>query len=187
MANVVVFNTVSLDGFFTDVQGDMSWAHSPDEEWQRFTEENARGGGTLFMGRVTYDLMVRFWPTPAAARSFPAVAELMNSLQKVVFSRTLETVSWKNTRLAKGEPVAEVRKLKQESGNDMVILGSGSVVSQLTDAGLVDEYQFVLYPIILGKGRTMFEGVTKKLALELTRTRSFRNGNVLLCYKPLNA
>ena len=139
------------------------------------------------MGTVTYDLMVRFWPTPAAARSLPAVAERLNSLQKVVFSRTLEAVSWKNARLVKGEPVAEVRKLKQESSNDMVIPGSGSIVSQLTDAGLVDEYQFVQYPIILGKGRTMFEGVTKRPALEPTRTRSFRNGNVLLHYKPLKA
>jgi dihydrofolate reductase len=108
----------------------------------------------------------------------------MNSLPKVVFSRTLDKVLWNNTKLVKGDLAVEVRKLKQEPGKDMVILGSGTIVSQLAEDGLVDEYQIIVNPVVLGKGRTMFDGIKKKLTLELTKTRKFGNGNVLLCSEP---
>ena len=114
----------------------------------------------------------------------PAVAEGMNKLPKVVFSRTLDKASWNNTRLVKGDLATEVRKMKQEPGEDMVILGSGSIVSQLAQAGLIDEYQIVVKPVALGEGRTMFEGIKQKLSLKLTKTRAFTNGNVLLSYEP---
>jgi dihydrofolate reductase len=114
----------------------------------------------------------------------PIVAERMNKLEKVVFSRTLGKASWSNTRLVKGDMVAEIRKMKKDLGEDMVILGSGSVVSQLAQEGLIDIYQVVVNPIILGQGRTMFEGVKEKLNLKLTKTRTFGNGNVFLCYEP---
>jgi len=101
-----------------------------------------------------------------------------------VFSRTMDKASWNNTKLVKGDLAAEVRMLKQESGVGMVILGSGSIVSQLAQAGLIDSYQFVVNPIILGKGRTMFDGVKDKLNLKLTKTRAFGNGNVFVSYEP---
>ena len=116
MPKLVVYNSVSLDGYFTDANGDMSWAHKRDPEWQAFVSENASGGGQLLFGRVTYDLMASFWPTPLAAQSNPIVAERMNSLRKFVFSRTLDKASWSNTTLLKGDLAAEVRKLKQEPG-----------------------------------------------------------------------
>ena len=81
--------------------------------------------------------------------------------------------------------LAEIRKMKKELGKDMVILGSGNIVSQLTQEGLIDEFQVVVNPIILGKGRTMFDGIKEKLTLKLTKTRPFGNGNVLLCYEPM--
>jgi dihydrofolate reductase len=80
--------------------------------------------------------------------------------------------------------VAAIRKMKKEPGNDMVIMGSGSIVSQLTQQGLIDEYEVVVNPLVLGRGRTMFEGVKEKLNLKLIKTRSFSNGNVFLCYEP---
>jgi dihydrofolate reductase len=101
-----------------------------------------------------------------------------------VFSRTLDKVSWNNTRLAKGDLATEVRTMKQEPGEGMVILGSGSLVSQLAQAGLIDEYQIVVKPVALGEGRTMFEGLKQKLNLKLTKMRAFTNGNVLLSYEP---
>jgi len=115
----------------------------------------------------------------------PAVAERMNSLPKVVFSRTLHTATWNNTTLVKGDIAAEVREMKRQPGMDMAILGSGSIVSQLAQEHLIDEYQVVVTPVALGGGRTMFEGVKKRLPLKLTRTRAFANGNVLLCYEPI--
>ena len=184
MRKLVVFNTVTLDGYFTALNGDMSWAHSDDAEWNAFVADNAKGGGALVFGRITYELMIQYWPTPLAAQQNPAVAERMNNLSKIVFSRTLDTVSWNNTTLVKGDVAAEMRKLKQAPGEDMVILGSGSIVAQLAQAGLIDEFQIVVKPVVLGAGRTMFDGVKAKLTLKLTTSRTFGNGNVFLRYEP---
>ncbi|HKQ60159.1 MAG TPA: dihydrofolate reductase family protein [Candidatus Polarisedimenticolaceae bacterium] len=183
MQKLVAFDNVSLDGYFTDAKGDMSWAHQQDPEWTAFAAENAKSdGGTLLFGRKTYQMMERYWPSPQARQNAPDVAEGMNGMKKVVFSRTLDDVSWQNTRLMKGDLADEVRKLKKEPGDQIVILGSGTIVSQLTQEGLIDEYQIIVHPIVLGEGRTLFEGVEDKRPLKLTRTRSFKNGNVLMCY-----
>jgi dihydrofolate reductase len=183
MRKLIAFENTSLDGYFADKKNDMSWAHKHDPEWNAFASENARGGGLLLFGRITYDLMVSYWPTPMAAKNDPVLAERMNNLSKVVFSRTLERPSWNNARLVKDDMLDEVRRMKKESGDDMVILGSGSIVSQLTEEGLIDEYQIVVNPIVLGGGRTLFETVTRKLPLKLARTRAFGNGNVFLSYE----
>ena len=185
ITKLVVYNAMSLDGYFTDANGDMSWAHKRDPEWQAFVSENASGGGQLLFGRVTYDLMASFWPTPLAAQSNPIVVERMNNLRKFVFSTTLDKVAWHNTTLLKGDLSAEVRKLKQQPGPDIVIMGSGSIVAQLAEAGLIDEYQIVLNPLVVGNGRTLFEGVKRKLPMKLARSRAFGNGNVVLHYEPV--
>ena len=112
------------------------------------------------------------------------MAEGMNSSAKVVFSRKLDNVSWENTRLIKGNLADEVRKLKDEPGDHLVIMGSGSIISQLALENVIDEYQLVVNPIVLGTGRTIFEGIKEKLKLKLTSSREFSNGNVLLCYRP---
>jgi dihydrofolate reductase len=184
MPKIIVFNQVTLDGYFVDMNGDMSWAHKNDAEWNSFVADNAKGDATLLFGRITYELMAGFWPTAEAMKSMPVVAERMNALPKVVFSRTLDQASWNNTKLVKSDMVAAIRKMKKEPGNDMVIMGSGSIVSQLTQQGLIDEYEVVVNPLVLGRGRTMFEGVKEKLNLKLIKTRSFSNGNVFLCYEP---
>lgn len=186
MPRLVVFENVTLDGYFAGQNGDISWAHGDqkDPEFDEFVAENASGGGRLLLGRVTYDLMASYWPTPAAAQNDPDVAEGMNSLPKIVFSRTLEKTTWSNTTLKKGDLAGEVKKMRKEPGEHIAILGSGSIVSQLTKEGLIDEYQVVVHPVVLGTGRTMFDGIREKLPLKLTKTRAFGNGNVLLCYEP---
>jgi len=186
MRKLIAFEQVSLDGFFVDANGDMSWAHKQDPEWNEFAASNASGGdGALVFGRVTYEMMASFWPTPAAMQSFPVVAEGMNNMPKIVFSRTLDKASWMNTTLVKGDPASEVRKMKKDAGPDMAILGSGTIVSQLAQAGLIDELQIVVNPIVLGNGRTLFEGVKEKIALKRINTRAFGNGNVVLYYQPM--
>ena len=182
MRKLGVFNQVSLDGFFTDARGDMSWAHKHDPEWQSFTAENASGEVVLVFGRITYELMAGYWPTPAALEQNRAVAERMNALQKIVFSRSLESVSWTNTRLMQTDIVSATRELKTEPGPDLLIMGSGTIVSQLTEAGLIDEYQVVVNPIVLGDGRTMFSGIRDRREFHLDKARTFRNGNVVLWY-----
>jgi dihydrofolate reductase len=185
MRKLSVFNSVTLDGYFTDNNGDMSWAHQNDPEWNDFVAENAGGGGVLLFGRITYEMMASFWPTPAALEQMPEVAKGMNNAKKVVFSRTMDKASWENTNVVKGDIVAAVRKMKEEPGEPMVILGSGTIVSQFAQAGLIDEYQIALNPIVLGSGRTMFDGVKDKVRLKRTKERAFGNGNVFLCYERL--
>jgi len=185
MRNVKVFESVTLDGYFTSEDGDYSWAHegvAPDPEFDAFTNDNASGDGELAFGRVTYGLMEAFWPTEEAAKQMPAVAEGMNRMPKYVFSRSLDEVSWANTTILKGDPADEIRKLKAAPGADIVIMGSGTIVSQLTQAGLIDEYQFIVVPVVIGKGRTLFDGVTNKANLELVDSRTFKNGKVSLRY-----
>jgi len=186
MRRLVVFNSVTMDGYFSGKNGDLSWAKShEDPEWDAFVEENAKSGGVLIFGRITYQMMMSFWPTPTALKLYPIVAERMNKVPKIVFSQTLEKSSWNNTTLVAADPAAEMRKMKAEPGDDMAILGSGSIVAQLAETGLIDEYQIVVNPVVLGEGRTMFEGIKQKLALKLVKSRTFGNGNVLLCYEPV--
>lgn len=185
MRRLTVFNHVSLDGYFVDANGSMRWAKvADDSEWNEFVSENAKGGGTLLFGRVTYDLMNSYWPTPMAHEHMPAVAERMNSAPKVVFSRTMENATWNNTTLVKGDIAEQIRKMKKESGEGMVIMGSGSIIAQLAPEGVIDEYQVVVNPIVLGAGRTMFEGVKNLMGLKQKTARVFKNGNVYLCYEP---
>lgn len=187
MRRLIVFNSISLDGYFVDPKGDMSWAHNSSPEFDAFVEENAKGGGVLLFGRKTYDLMVSFWPTPMAAQAYPVVAERMNNLPKVVFSRTMDKPQWNNTKLVKDDIAGAIRRMKQESGVGMAIMGSGSIVARLALEGLIDEYQVVVIPVVLGGGRTMFEGLKEKLRLKLIKNRVFSNGNVFLCYEPAKA
>src|SRR5262252_3614238 len=108
MPKLMVFNSMSLDGFIADSQGDMSWAHKRDDEWNSFVAGNASGRGVLVVGRKTYDMMAGYWPTPMAAKNLPLVAKRMNELQKIVFSRTMEKAQWQNTTVAKGDLAEEV-------------------------------------------------------------------------------
>jgi dihydrofolate reductase len=185
MRRLGVFNHVTLDGYFASADGDYSWARggSDDAEFNAFVAENASGGGHLVLGRITYELMASFWPTPQAIQMMPVVAEGMNRMPKTVFSKTLNQASWSNSKLVKSDIASEIRKMKNEPGADMVILGSGSIVSQLAQERLIDEYQVVVNPVVLGNGRTMFEGVKEKLNLKLTKTRTFKNGKVFLSYE----
>jgi len=184
MARLSVFNQISLDGYICDMNGEMSWAHRDDPEWNQFTAENAGSGGQLVLGRITYELMAGFWPTAYAVEQMPEVAERMNSMPKLVFSRKLREAAWNNTRVFNGDIAAEVCRIKQESGPDMAILGSGSIVAQLATEGLIDEYQIVVVPTVLGTGKTMFAGIQEKINLKMIQVRTFANGNVLLRYEP---
>jgi dihydrofolate reductase len=186
MRKLVVFNHVSLDGYFVDANGSMNWAKMAerDKEWNDFVAENASGDGALVFGRKTYELMIQYWPTPMAAQHDPVVAERMNAMRKFVVSKALEKATWNNTTLLKGDVPAEIRKLKNEAGEGLCILGSGMLVARLAEEKLIDEFQVVVNPVALGKGRTMFEGAKEKIGLKLTKTRAFKNGCVYLCYEP---
>lgn len=180
MRKLRVFESISVDGYFTDANDEMDWAHAgrEDAEFAGWVSENASSGGELLFGRKTYQMMESYWPTPLAAEQMPEVAKGMNAAKKYVISRTIQP-TWKHTQLLEGDPVEAVRKLKQSSGGNIAVLGSGSIAALLGAAGLVDEYQFVIIPIALGGGRTVF---TKGGNLRLVESRSFRCGNVAVTY-----
>jgi dihydrofolate reductase len=184
MSKVIVFNMITLDGFFEGPNREIDW-HNVDEEFNDFAINQLNTVGTLIFGRVTYQLMAGYWPMPTSVRDDPIVAGLMNNIPKIVFSRTLETADWNNTRLVKGDMVQEVARLRQQPGKDIYIFGSGSLVSALGQHGLIDEYRVIVNPVILGKGNSMFKGLQDRLKLKLVRTRTFNSGNVLLVYEPL--
>jgi dihydrofolate reductase len=184
MRKLLAFESISLDGYFTGKSGDLSWAHAvaPDEEWNNFISGNAQGGGALVLGRVTYDMMASHWPSEQAKKSMPKVAEGMNRMTKYVFSKSMKSAQWSNTTILSGDPATEINKLKQQDGPGLTILGSGSIVSQLSQAELIDEYQLVVVAVALGTGRPLFEKMTKTIKLKLASSRAFKNGNVVLSY-----
>lgn len=182
MGKIGMFENVSIDGYFAGPNGEIDWFVG-DEETAQYAKDQAKSTATILFGRVTYELMASYWPTAEAMKNDPVVAEVMNSASKIVFSRTLDRVEWDNTRLVKGNIEEEISKLKQQPGNDMVILGSGSIVSALEQRGLIDEYSFMVNPIILGQGRSIFQGIKDRLHLKLLKTRTFKSGNVLLQYQ----
>jgi dihydrofolate reductase len=177
---------VSLAGYCCDPSGDMSFAHKPhdDAEWNRFVSGNASSGGTLLFGRTTYKMMAAWWPTPLAAQATPEVAAGMNAAEKVVFSRSLKSVDWANTTRVGDHVVGTVRRMKGEPGPDMAVVGSASLVTQLADAEEIDTLQIVVHPVALGAGRSICDGLTGRLNMELTNSRVFGNGTVVLWYTP---
>ena len=184
MRKVTVFNFITLNGYFQGPGGDISW-HPREEETATFSDEKSQQGSTLLFGRVTYQHMASFWPTPAAKQMQPVTADGMNKAEKIVFSRTLQKADWNNTRLIKEDLVTAVRQLKNEPGSDMTVLGSGSIVTQLADAGLIDGYGFMIDPVALGEGVPVFKGMKNKLELKLTYSKVFRSGVIMVTYEPI--
>ncbi len=183
MRRVIVANQLTVDGFFAGPNGELDWP-LVDEEFNEYALETLNSADALLFGRVTYQGMAAYWPSETAIRDDPVVADKMNNLPKIVFSKTLEKVEWKNSRLVKGDIAEEITRLKQQPGKDLVIFGSGSIVSTLTQLGLIDEYWILVHPIILGGGKPMFNGLTDRLKLKLLRTKTFGSGVVVLYYEP---
>lgn len=180
---------VTLDGFMSGPDCELDW------HFQCWTKEMGESlceqlsyADTILLGRITYKAMAKYWPSKAADMSFPredlSFADMMNRYNKIVFSKTLVTPEWNNSRLAKGNIADEIAQLKQQPGKDMIIYGSGKVVSFLMQFGLVDEYQLWVHPVLLGKGNSLFKGLHDKLNMKLFKTKTFSSGVVLLYYEP---
>jgi len=183
MRKVFLFNMTTLDGFFEGSNQDISW-HNVDAEFNEFAIDQLKQVDTLLFGRVTYQGMASYWPTELAIGDDPVVAGLMNSLPKIVFSRTLQEAEWSNTRLVNSNVAEEVSKLKQQPGKEIAIFGSSDLAVTLAENGLIDEYRIIINPVFLGKGTPLLKGITDKLNLQLLKSRTFKSGNVLLYYAP---
>ena len=188
MRKIVVINWITLDGYFTDQENPSSppWVISDPEldKWM-MSGRNTMNPNSYLFGRVTYKQFEQVWPNMRKQKNITKevlqMATSLNKMKKFVFSRTLKETTWENSFLLKGDIVEEVQRLKQENDGDFLIFGSGTVVQQLSSAKLIDEYILVLSPVILGKGKPLFEN-TNKLNLQLVDSKQFKSGNVLLHY-----
>jgi dihydrofolate reductase len=186
MRKIIVFNNVSVDGFFAGVDGNLNWL-TADDESDKFAVEQTRDSRLLLFGRTTYQMFESFWPAVLkdhkTSENTQELARNIDDAEKIVFSRTLKKVTWNNSRLVKEINPEEIRKMKQEPGKDMVILGSGTIVQMMTNLSLIDEYQLMVNPVILGKGKPLFKDMKDTVNLRLLTTRTFNNGKVLLSYQ----
>ena len=138
-------------------------------------------------GRVTYEGMASFWPTPEAMAADPVIAPKMNNLKKIVVSRTLQLAEWNNTRLIKGNLVEEFTALKKQPGKELIILGSSALTVSLMELGLVDEFRIMVTPVVLGGGTPLFKGLKGKFPLRLVKTETHQSGNVIHYYEPVKS
>jgi dihydrofolate reductase len=182
MKKIIAFEWLSLDGFFGGPNEETDW-FVWDEEVGIEAKKVQSKADTLLFGRKTYDIMAGYWPTPASASEDPAITDFLNETNKIVFSKTLETVDWKNTRMVNEITPEEIKKIKQQARKNILIYGSGSVVSQLMKLGLIDEYQIMVNPVVLGKGKPLFQNIEEKLKLKTIKTKKFKCGNVMITYQ----
>ncbi|MEO8612932.1 MAG: dihydrofolate reductase family protein [Chloroflexota bacterium] len=185
MRKVIVFMMTSLDGYIARPNGDIDW-HVVDEEFNTFAEEQIHSVDTIMFGRATYEGMMSWWPTQMAIEADPVIANLMNTMPKIVFSTTLSSADWHNTRLIKDHIAEVVAQLKQQPGKDLIIFGSNKLSASFINLGLLDELRIMVAPVLLGEGLSLFEGVADTAHLKLLKTRVFQSGNVLHYYAPVD-
>ena len=199
MRRIVMFNRVTADGYFAGPDGNLEWVVQ-EQELDKTAAEKLPGADTILFGRRTYELFEAFWPhalddSPTApdphsagrrSQEIRAMAVWINEATKVVFSRTRKDVTWRNSRLLHEFDPRQIEAMKTQPGKDIMIFGSGSIVSQLTQHGLIDEYQFVVSPIVLGSGRPLLSGVSKSSRLDLLEAKKYQSGNVMLRYARSN-
>jgi len=183
MRKLSAFLFISLDGYYQGPQGDISW-HQHAGEADAHALKMLKQGNTLLFGRKTYQMMAGYWTSEMAAVNDAVVAKGMNAASKIVFSRKLKKVVWPGTTLLKGDLPKLVKTLKAGKGKDLTILGSGSIVTQLAQAGLIDELHVLVNPVVLGKGTPLFKGLKVPLALKLKASKAFKNGIMMLTYVP---
>jgi dihydrofolate reductase len=193
MRKVILSVNVTLDGFMAGPNGELDWHFSHwNDKMGEYVFEQLSAMDTILTGRVTYENMSRHWPTaalnPVCSERDIEFAGMMNNLPKIVFSRTLSAVGWKNTRLVKDDIAGEIARLKQLPGRDMIIWGGAGIMSSFMQLDLVDEYRIWVSPVILGSGIPFFSNTASapRRNLRLLITKTFTNGVILHCYKPLS-
>jgi dihydrofolate reductase len=184
MSRLIMWNTLTLDGFFDGIKSfELEWhRYIWDEELERFSLEQLRSADRLIFGRVTYEGMSAYWKTAKGE-----VTHFMNYLPKVVFSRTLERAEWANTTLVKDNLRDTIAELKRQGDRNMFVFGSGDLCAQLIQQDLFDEYRLGLAPVVLGRGKPLFGRDLGCMRMKLVETRTLSTGCAILRYEPLRA
>lgn len=196
MRRIIVFDNVTADGFFSDAKGGLDWVvQDPDLMAKNGAAAagSASGGGTVLFGRRTYDMFAAVWPNVKRGSPGPhgepfspemlAMADMLNHAEKLVWSRMMKEPAWQRTRVLRSFDAKEVEALKAQPGRDIMVFGSGSLVAQLAEHGLVDEYQLQVSPIALGQGKSLFAELPRARKLRLLEATPYpRTGVVVLRY-----
>jgi dihydrofolate reductase len=183
MRKIFAFLMATVDGYYEGPNQEFDFWIT-DEEFNDLSVEQLDEVDTLLFGRVTYEGMAAYWPTPAAAEDDPRITARMNSISKLVVSRTLDKPDWENTRVIKDDVAEELTRLKQQPGKAIAIFGSSDLTVNLLEQGLVDEVRIMVNPVAIGAGKSLFRTADRKIDLKLLKTRAFKSGNVLLYYEP---
>ncbi len=185
MSKLKAFLFLSINGYYKGLNEDISW-HQHNEEGAAFSEKQLSRGNILLFGRKTYEMMSSFWPSKMAADAYPVVAEKMNTSTKFVISNSLKKATWQNTSIIKNDVIDEIKKLKVNSEEDITILGSGSIVTLLSNELLIDEYELLIDPVALSEGHSLFQNMKYELRLKLLSQEVFpKSGSLLLKYEPI--
>jgi dihydrofolate reductase len=183
MAKLILFNFITIDGFFETKNHELFW-HNLDNEFHEFSRQQLNDADTFVFGRKTYELMKHYWTSKEAMENDPIVAGVLNSYHKIVFSRSLDEVKWTNSILFNNNIEDVINRLKQKTSKDILLLGSANLSSTLQALNLIDEYRIMVNLILLGQGIPLFKPTDKRQKMELIKTKVFNSGNVLLYYKP---
>lgn len=186
MRKIVVFNLISADGYFAGTDGNLDW-QVVDPEFDNWAAKTIEEYDTALFGRITYELFAGYWPgaisDPKTSSQDWVIAKALDKMTKIVFSSSLKGAKWRNSRIAGQIDRQAVQDLKEQPGKSIVVYGSGTLVTQLTELSLIDEYRFMVNPVVLGDGRRMFGQINTELKLKLLSSKSFSSGNVLLTYE----
>ena len=181
MSKLIMWNMLTVDGFFEGAKSwDLDW-HQPfwGDELERFSLDQLQTDDMLLFGRVTYEGMASYWQVAKGE-----VADFMNRLPKVVVSRTLERADWANTKLVKENVVEKIKELKRQGDGNIFVFGSGRLCATLMEHGLFEEYRLAVAPVLLGRGKVLFEPNRNRLGLKLLEARPLSTGCVILRYEP---
>jgi dihydrofolate reductase len=188
MRKIIASDFYTIDGLMSDPEDKMEWVlNNFSEDVGQYEDDLYDSADTLLLGRATYKIFEGCWPdarkNPAVPKEDHGMADTINKIKKIVFSRTLNDVSWNNSFLKKEINPAELKKMKQEEGKNMLVIGSAEIVQQLSTLGLIDEYHLLVHPVVLGKGKPLFKNSNGIQNLELAESKNFSNGVVGLFYK----
>lgn len=189
MRKVIVSMNLTLDGFMAGPNWELDWHFSYwNDEMAEEAAQQLSKADTILLGRITYNAMAQYWPLQRLNFSFARqdipFADMMNSHKKIVFSKTLHQTNWHNSLIIKGNMNNNVIQLKKQPGKDIIVFGSGSIVSALVQSGLIDEYQLWIHPLALGDGKLLFKSEKAKPRLKLIRKKEFLSGVKICFYVP---